>query len=515
VEGNTLLPNIEIERAVTPFLGENKTLKDIEGAKAQLERVYHTHGYKTALVNIPPQQISAGVVRLIVLEGAVGKLQITGSRYHSLAIIREKLAQLSPDTVPNFDEVQKELGEVNRSTDLRVTPVLRASETPGKVDVELQVNDQLPFHAILEANNRYSANTSHPRVIGELRYDNLFQRSQSFSFQYQVAPVRIPDAKIWSFSYVIPTSSTVWALYAVHSDSNVAAVGTLAVIGKGNIYGIRMIQPLPTESRDFTHTFTAGIDYKDFGQVVLLQDDPNATGSGGTGTAGASGPATISSPVKYAPFSLDYSASWYGAAPDEQHRDAATPGSRSNTTLDLNFNFLVRRLSSGYQRFAAKRAGAGGSYLFLRPSLSREQVLPGRWSLAARLDGQISTGPLINNEQFSAGGADTVRGYTEAERLGDDGFHATLELRTPQLLAHRFQSVEQSYVFIFGDTAKLWTQQPLKGQDERFILSSAGVGLRFKAAGLTVALDGARILRDGFVTKSGRYRGLFKVSYSY
>jgi hemolysin activation/secretion protein len=497
IEGNTLLPAIEIERAVTPFLGENKTLKDIEGAKAQLERTYHSHGYKTALVNIPPQQVSEGIVRLVVTEAAVGKLHITGSRYHSLEIIRQKMAQLTPGTVPDFAEVQKELGEVNRSADLRVTPILRASETPGHVDVELNVKDELPLHWILETNNRYSSNTTHPRVISELRYDNLFQRNQSFSLQFQLAPVRISDAKIWSFSYVIPTSSLVWALYAVHSDSNVAAVGNLNVIGKGNIYGLRMIDPLPTESRDFSHTFTAGIDFKDFGQTVVLQGATD----------------TVDSPVKYAPFVLDYSASWFGAIPDEKKRHAATPGSRSSTTLDLSVNFLVQGLGSDWHRFNAKRAGAGGSYLFFHPSVSREQVIPGQWTVAARIDGQLASGPLINNEQFSAGGADSVRGYTESERLGDDGVHASLEIRTPHLLTHAYD--EMSYVFVFADAAKLWIQQPLPSQEARFTLASAGLGMRFKAAGLTVALDGARILRDGYATKSGRYRGLFKVSYSY
>src|SRR5580692_8777736 len=47
VEGNTLLKPIDIERAVTPFLGEKKTIKDVEAARARLEQVYHDRGYKT------------------------------------------------------------------------------------------------------------------------------------------------------------------------------------------------------------------------------------------------------------------------------------------------------------------------------------------------------------------------------------------------------------------------------------------------------------------------------------
>jgi hemolysin activation/secretion protein len=500
VEGNTLLKPIDIERAVTPYLGEARTIKDIDAARGALEKVYHDRGYRTVLVNIPEQQISSGVVRLRVLEAPVGKLRITGSRYHSLALIRDRLVELNQGSVPNFTEVQKELGDVNRSPDLRVAPVLKASETPGKVDVDLRVTDELPLHAVIEADNRYSANTSHTRVTGELRYDNLFQRNQSFSLQYQTAPTQTSDAKVASLSYVIPTmSGPVWALYAVHSDSNIAAVGDLSVIGKGNIFGARFITPLPADGRDYYHNFTAGVDYKDFKQTVVLH--------------GAT--ATVDTPVHYPLFSLDYSGTWLGSVPLEDRRNAATIAGRSNTSIDFGINFLVRGLATDWQQFAAKRANAGTSFIVLHPSFTREQVLFKEWSLAFRLDGQLASGPLINNEEFAGGGVDSVRGYTEAERLGDEGARTSLELRTPQLLTHGFWKADQSYVFLFADAAKLFILQPLPQQEATFTIASAGVGLRFKSHGLTVALDGAHTFKNGYVTQAGRMRGLFKLSYAY
>jgi hemolysin activation/secretion protein len=501
IEGNTLLRRIDVERAVMPYLGENKTIKDVEGARAQLERLYHDRGYKTVLVNIPPQQVSNGVVRLAVSEAPVGKLKITGSRYHSLQVIRSRMAQLNPGTVPNFQEVQKELADVNHSPDLRVTPVLRASETPGRVDVDLNVQDELPLHAIFEVNNRYSANTAHVRAIGELHYDDLFQADQSVSFQYQIAPSDPADAKIWSLSYVIPMGNTLtWALYAIHSDSNVAAVGSLDVIGAGDIYGLRLIDPLPSSSRDFFHSFTAGLDYKDFKQTVL----PSGSGS------------SVESPVSYIPFTLQYSATWLGAALTGEGRPAATVSGRSDTTLELGLNFLIGGLGTDWKQFANKRAGAGTQYIIFHPTLTHEQVLPGRFSLVATLDGQLANGPLINNEQYAAGGADTVRGYVEAERLGDNAARGSLELRTPQWFTPpRIAHVEKAYGFLFVDAARLHIIDPLPGQTPSYSLVSAGVGIYFKARGFIVGLDGAHILKDGAVTPSGANRGLFTVSYTY
>ena len=499
VEGNTLLPTIEVERAVMGYLGENRSIKDIDAARAQLERAYHDRGFRTVLVNIPEQQVTEGIVRLHVTEAPVGKLHIEGSRYHSLEAIGDKLTQLRQGTVPDFGEVQKQLGQVNRSADLRVTPVLKASETPGRVDVDLRVSDKLPLHAIAEVNNRYSSNTSELRAIGELRYDNLFQRDQSLSLQYQMAPSRPDDAQVWSLSYVIPMrSNLVWALYAVRSDSNIAAVGDLNVIGKGNIFGARLIAPLPTEDRNFYHSFTAGLDYKDFEQSVVLHGSDS----------------TVESPASYPAFSAQYSATWLGAA-DEHSAGAATSGARSGTTLDAGIGFIVRGLGTHREQFADKRAGAGPSYFIFHPGLERQQVLPGSWSLIGRIDGQLASGPLINNEEFAAGGAESVRGYTESERLADNGVRASLELRTPQLLRTLFTGAEQSYLLLFAEGARLRVLDPLPEQESLYTLASVGLGLRFKAAGLFMGLDGARVLKDGGVTPEGSYRGLFRLSYAY
>lgn len=499
IDGNTLLPVEDVERAVMPWLGETRTIKDIEGARAQLEQVYHDRGYKTVIVNIPQQRIADGVVRLHVTEAPVGNLHINGSRYHSLDAIRKELPQLDEGTIPDFNAVQKELGNVNRSQDMRVTPVLKASSEPGHVDVDLQVQDKLPVHASLEVDNRFIANTTHLRATGEVRYDNLFQSNQSLDIQYQVAPERSSDAKVYSLSYVIPTDSgIVGAFYAIHNDSNIAAVGDVNVIGRGNIFGARLIWSLPTPDRSFFHSFTGGIDYKDLQQNILLNASDNA----------------ITSPTKYPVFSGQYTATWLGQA-NATGLPAATTGGVSNTVLDAGISFVIRGVGTNRQEFTDRRAGAGPSFFIFRPGLERQQLLPWHWSLVGRVEGQLASGPLLNSEEYSAGGADTVRGYLESERLADEGIRGSLELRTPQLLAHLLPRSDRSYLLLFAEGAHLRVLEPLPEQEYKYTLASAGVGMRFRWNGFSVSLDGARTFKDGYVTLADRYRGLFQVSYTY
>jgi hemolysin activation/secretion protein len=499
VEGNTLIETVDIERAVYPYLGQDKTIDAINGARQALEKVYHDHGYLTVQVFIPEQRVADGVVTLKVTEAEVGKLRIVGSRYHSLNAIRAAVPDLKEGSVPNFGDVQKELATLNRSSDRRVTPVLHASDTPGKVDVDLQVKDELPQHASLELNNYYSANTSHLRAIADVHYDNLFQREQSIDFQYQASPDNISDVRVWSLSYVIPTRSDgVWALYAVHSDSNVSAVSDLDVIGRGDIYGLRLIEPLSGSDSGFYHSFTAGIDYKDFKQNLILQ-----------------GADQLPTPIHYAPFTLQYGATWLQPAISGKDSGGGIKAWGGSTGVTAAINFAIRGFASDAQQFHDKRSDASASYLIFKPSIQRQQGLPRRWSLVGSLDGQLASGPLISNEEYSIGGISSVRGYTESERQGDDGLRGSIELRTPNLLSSGNGRIERSYVFAFAERAVTRVREPLDTQQSYFALSSCGLGARFKGYGLVIDLDAAHVLNEGYVTSSGSNRIMFRLNYGF
>ena len=83
-----------------------------------------------------------------------------------------------------------------------MTPVLRPGKTPGTVEVDLKVKDELPLHGSLELNDRYSTDTSRLRLSAMLRYDNLWQKEHSFSLQYQTAPEKPGEVKVWSGTYL-------------------------------------------------------------------------------------------------------------------------------------------------------------------------------------------------------------------------------------------------------------------------------------------------------------------------
>ena len=218
VIGNSVLGNRDIERVLYPLLGPNKTLTDVEGARSALETYYHDHGYGTVFVDIPPQKVEGGLVRLRVTEGRVEKEQISGAHYFPERDVIAALPAAAPGQVLQLSKLQDELQAVNAATpDRSVVPVLKAGSAPGTVDLALQVHDTLPLHGSLEFNNQASLDTRPLRAIASMSYGDMFGRLDSLSLQYQSTPQQFDQVRVFAANYVFhPLDSGLQPSLRVH-----------------------------------------------------------------------------------------------------------------------------------------------------------------------------------------------------------------------------------------------------------------------------------------------------------
>jgi hemolysin activation/secretion protein len=476
VDGNTVLPAAAIEKAVYPFMGPSRTIEDVEEARAALERAYQQAGYLTVIVNLPEQRVDDGVVRLDVVEGVVDRFRVTGNRYYSRGYIRSRLPAIQPGEVPYFPDLQDQIANFNQSPGRSVTPVLKPGGAPGSVGMEMKVADRSPLHGSIELNNRQTLNTEPLRLAGTLRYDNLWGRDHAISFLYLASPQQWDQVRVLSVNYLfrLTDSDKLVALYAVRSRSSVAAVGDLKVLGNANLYGARLIVPM-RPLHDYTHSFVLGIDYKDFLQDLRFVD---------------AGPQSF--PIDYTPVSAGY--------------QFTKNGERGQTRggITLNVGIRGRVLSNRDSEFENQRFDARANFIYLRGDISRLQALPRGYGLYARIGAQLASQPLIPLEQLLIGGLDTVRGYLEAEAVGDDGAYGTIELRTPPMLRAYQGPALELIGLAFVDAGTVTTRQPLPGQQEHVTLASAGVGLRFRAEKhFTAAMELGVPMRDALQSRAG------------
>lgn len=496
IEGSDLIPATAIERAVYPHLGENRSIDDVEAARAAVEAAFRAAGYATVLVNIPEQDVENGVVRLEVLEGRVARLRVVGSRYFSLGRIKAGVPALASGASPNLPEVQKQLAALNKqSGDRKISPVLKPGKLPGTVDVDLKVEDTLPLHGSLELNDDTIRNTTRLRLNGAVRYDNLWQREHSAGFSFQLTPEDPSEVKVFSGTYLFRPE--IWdllvVLYGVKSASDVTALGSsgggVGVIGNGIIAGARVIKPLPAVGSVF-HNLTVGIDYKDFADTV--------SPVGGSG---------FETPISYTKFNVGYGGFVLGEA--------------RTIRFNLDGSFGVRGLGNTLKEFSNKRFQAKPNYVYLRGDGAWEGALPGSlWpgaQLLVEFAGQVSSGPIIGNEQFSLGGAGDVRGYFATQGLVDQGVTARLELATPSLIAD-LDSIWLTGLRLvtFVEAGHGRIVDPLPGQDEALSLASTGLGLRMNTPhGLSSRIDWAVPLIENSEIEAFESRVHFSFGYEF
>jgi hemolysin activation/secretion protein len=440
VEGSAQLSQAELEHTLAPFLGPDRTLEDVEKARAALEKAYSDKGFQSVSVAIPPQTVKEGVVVLAVTEGRIDRLRVRGARWFLPSEIRELSPSVAEGAVPNFNDIVRDIFLLNQLPDRRVTPSLRAGELPGTVDVDLEVKDSLPLHGSVEFNNRYSAGTTVPRLNGSLRYDNLFQLGHSLSLSFQIAPERPGDGEVFSGAYLMRFARAPWLSFSftgIWQDSDISTLGETAIRGRGRIFGGSANFTLPSDA-SFFQTLSLGLNYKHFGREL---DDPFAQ------------------PIVYWPMSALYGAS--------------LAGETSQTSASASVVFNLRGLGSGPQAFDSKRFDATGSFIYARLEATHSRELARGFQAFARLQLQLSSDALLPAEQLTGGGVDSVRGYLEAQAAGDYGALGTIELRSPQIF-------RDARVHAFFEGGRLALRSPLPEQQWLFFLWSTGGGLRVK-----------------------------------
>ena len=209
-----------------------------------------------------------------------------------------------------------------------------------------------------------------------------------------------------------------------------------------NDVGFRLSVPLATAT---VHSdFSGGLDFKtyqinsyktnNFYFTSTNYNDQGQTEYPPVYATNASGfPMTIKN-LQYLPLTLRYDGNWH----DHWGMAAFGLGLSANLWLSGLSSITTSKVTNDlYYRNVASLQQITGSaessthWLVLTPSFSHDFQFATNWVTTFKADGQWASQPLISNEQFGAGGVNSVRGYHEGEVFGDDGWHVSLEQQTP------------------------------------------------------------------------------------
>jgi hemolysin activation/secretion protein len=250
-----------------------------------------------------------------------------------------------------------------------------------------------------------------------------------------------------------------------------------------NDVGFRFSAPLKSTD-NFHSDFSGGLDYKTY-QSTSTKTNIFQISQVTIGANGQPNPPTVSSvysavpttipEVDYLPVSLHYSASLQ----DEHGTTAFGLGLSVNTWFHstTTTNSATSLIGLKSLQSVTSSSESHGNWVVLNPSLTRDYAIRPGWILTLRADGQWASEPLISNEQFGAGGVNSVRGYREGEVFGDTGWHFSVEQQTP---AHVVGMVYGNTPLtisgsIYMDYARVYLLDP-QGRPPGTSLWGAGVG---------------------------------------
>lgn len=443
VEGNTLLPAEDVNAILSAYQGRALTLAQMKEAAADVTSLYQRKGYYLVRAIIPKQDFTTGQVRVLVVEGKIADVRVEGAEYYDPEFIKERFAVAIEDKNFRADDFTRAIALLNELPDLQVKAVLSPGKDKGTADVVLKVEDRLPVHAGIDYNNYGTPQTGQNRIGLDFDAGNLAFQGDQLSLRGVVGfPSR--NNTFYQVQYQTPINldgTTMGVSYANGAFSVSQGLGAiLDVRGVADIFTLSASHPLQRDL-DFSSNIGLAVSHKNitnnfFGGRLPFSHD------------------------QYTMARLAYGADWRG--PDGRTIFQAA---------------LAQGLGgTGGNDPLVSRAGAHGGFSRFNFDLARIQRLDEGLYGVLRGSAQYATSPLYVGEQYAIGGPDTVRGYQQAELLGDNAYLVGAELRWSPFLEE--PDVFQVVAFIDHGGVSLRNRQPgdlLNGST----LTGAGFGFRW------------------------------------
>lgn len=450
VSGATLIPQADLDLVLARYQGRRLTLAEMQALTQEIEALYRDRGYLLVDAVVPAQEPERGLLDITVVEGTIGEVRVEGNQRYPSDFLTERFQAAVPrDGGATSADFQRAMFLLNELPDVELQALLAPGSAEGTTDVILSATEDKNFHVTTGFNN-FGA-----RLTGEYRFALGFDASSVLTPGDQVVAGGLlstpaQNTLFAQAGYSLPVNlegTRVGFLYANGAYTAGREVAVLDVRGTADIFALTLSHPL---ARSLAHSSDLDfrLAYNDLHNTIL--DQPL-------------------SQDRYASASLGYRGEWRDSSGRFVGELSATQGLGGTETGDP----------------LASRLGAGADFTKFNLDLARVQELSEQWLMVLRGSAQFSPDSLFSAEQFALGGPDTVRGFSQAEVLGDQAYNTTLELRWSPLAdaPDLFQTV------FFVDHGAVSIKTPLPGEDGSEKLTGTGFGFRWNFEQTRLRLD--------------------------
>ncbi len=444
---------------VTPYIGKPLTHGQLNELINSVILYYRKNDRPIVDVIVPVQKITNGIIQIVVLEGKVGTVTVTGNRWFPSNTIRNSMSVQPGDKI-RASQIQSDLDWANQnpfhSSDLVYQPGAKLGET----NLVLQTKDRFPARFYAGYENTGNSSTGFDRYLVGMNWGDAFALGLNQQLNYQFTTSGdFNSLRAHTGSYLIPLpwkhNLTFFGSYAETQGSVPPLIGL-----NGTSYQVsgRYDVPLPLVTfpnvLTYKQTVGAGFDHKYNDNSLLFGGVPL--------------PDTL--------YDVNQFVITYNGAETDAY---------GQTTISNQFYLSPGDWGANNDNAAFNMAhtGATANYLYNTLVLERMTKLPQDFSLILRGTVQISSANLAPSEQLGYGGYDTVRGYDQREVNSDEGFIFTTEVRSPSMSIGKLFNWQgyndQLQLLTFWDYGSASNHTVLPGESTEIGMSGIGFGVRY------------------------------------
>lgn len=438
VLGATVL-QAEIAQLIQAVENRPVTFADLLKLRSKITELYIKNGYITSgafLLN--NQNLTAGVVKIQVVEGELEKIEIAGLRRLQSVYVRSRLEKATV-TPLNRQRLEAALQLLQLDPLIqRVNAELTAGSSPGRNILQIQITEAPAFHGGVYTANNQTPSVGSTQLGIFVDHNNLLGFGDRLSTEYTLTE----GLNLYDISYTIPLNGNndTLSFRLNNADSRIITddFRDLKIRSETQTYSLSYRHPLYRQPQsEFALSF--GLDLRR-SQTFLLEDIPFSFSPGAE-----NGEAKVTA--------LRFSQDWL-------QRDATK-------VLAVRSQFS---LGIGAFDATVNDTGTDSRFFSWLGQFQWVQLLSARTLLITRVNAQLTGDSLLSLEKFSVGGFDTVRGYRQNQLVADNGVTAGVELRIP--LTANSNALQ---IAPFFDIGTVWNNRTNNSQAQT--ISSLGLGL--------------------------------------
>ncbi|MEZ4355737.1 MAG: ShlB/FhaC/HecB family hemolysin secretion/activation protein [Myxococcota bacterium] len=450
VLGCTAFDASEIEALFADAVGRPLTTLDLLALVDRLRDHYWRAGFRTSEVVLPDQSLADGVVRLMVLEGAVEEIVIEGAVHVRSTWYRARLRRATR-TPLDVEALTRRLEQLQAEPGVERLTATLVELGPGRHRLALRVEERPPWSLRASASNHRSPAIGSLGGGLEAGIASLTGLGDELRVAGQLSE-GLRDLRVSWDAPLTPWDTRVGVAYRQgRADVVERDFEQLDIQGRFESVALELRQPV-LRTRTLEIGLAASGEWRKstsslLGRVDCLQ----------LGLRDCTPSAAI--------LRLRSDATWRGA--------------RRAVALRSTVSVGVDALGATVERDAGDRDGEFVSGLLqlqwaeLLPEIPAAPWLDGT-QLLFRGDLQLASDPLLSIEQIAIGGARSVRGYRQNQIVRDNGAIASLELRLPVWRTGFQRSIVELAPFV--DYGSGWDRRRARTPDETLV--SAGLALR-------------------------------------